>query len=341
MINRTRSFFIAAVILAAFLPTSIPAFAAATTPKTTVTKKAASPKVARRLDGVWVPKSQANKRVQAAMIDNHSAARPQAGLREASIVYEALAEGGIPRFMALYPNTRMGNIGPIRSARPYYVQFAAEHQAAVIHAGGSPDAQNLLKKIGLRNIEGLKDPTARYFFRQGYGVHSLFTNGTQLTKANARYKTVAPTYKSWKYVSQPPKSKRKTGRHGARVDLGAGWRYAIAYDYDRNSNTYFRSTGNKPHLDKKTRRQIAINNVILQFVAKERVIDRQGRINLQVVGSGKAILLKNGTATTVNWKKSSSKGRTTYTNAKGTEITLNRGSTWITIVPRGKKYSIF
>lgn len=311
-----------------------------TTKKTTV--KVASRKVARKLDGVWVPKSQANKRVLAVMIENHPAVRPQAGLQDAGVVYEALAEGGIPRFMALYSNyNKVGMIGPVRSARPYYVRWAAEYGAALVHAGGSPDSQELLKKIGLRNIEGLKDPTARYFFRRGSGVHSFFTTGPLLTQANNRYPKRTPVYQGWRFVSDPPKSKRKTGHHGARVDLGPGWNYMVGYEYDRTTNTYFRFSGNKKHLDRTTRKQVTVKNVILQFVPKEKVLDRKGRIELQTLGQGKAILLKNGYAVTINWQKKSTRGRTVFTDGKGKTITLIRGNTWITAVPRGRKYSVY
>lgn len=306
-----------------------------------VTKKTVS-RVPRRSDGVLVAPKNANNRILAVMIENHTAARPQAGLDQASVVYEALAEGGIPRFMAMFSHYGdVGLIGPVRSARPYYLRFAAEYGAALVHAGGSPDAQDLLKRLRLRNIEALKDPTARYFFRLGYGVHSLFTNGQLLSQANAQYKKVTPRYRPWKYVSDPPKAKRRTGKHGATVDLGPGLRYMVGYEYSRSRNAYLRSTGGRPHVDKVSRRQLAAKNVILQFVPKERVLDRKGRIELKVTGSGKAVLMQNGFSQTIKWSKPKTSSRTIFRYLNGSEIKLVRGSTWITVVPKGKKYTVY
>ncbi len=299
-------------------------------------------RIPRRLDGVYVAPKNSNYRINAVMIENHSAARPQASLNQASIVYETLAEGGIPRFMALYSHYGdLGLIGPIRSTRPYFLRWAAEYGAAIVHAGGSPDAQELLKKLGLRNIEGLKDPTAKYFFRLGYGVHSLFTDGKLLAQANAQYKYVKPTYRSWKYINDPPLAKRRTGKHGATVNLGAGVRYIIGYEYDRRRNVYLRSTGGKPHYDRITKQQLWAKNVIIQFVPKERVLDNKGRLDLKVVGSGRGVLLQNGYAITITWRKPSTRGRTIYRALNGREISLNRGSTWITVVPKGRSYQIY
>lgn len=305
---------------------------------------AAGTKAPRRIDGVRVAPGLVNTWPIAVMIDNHSASRPQAGLDKASVVYEALAEGGIPRFLAIFAQPRISLIGPVRSARPYFVQYAAEYRAGFAHAGGSPDAINLLRRLRLPNFEAIKGKYAKHFFRSGgYGVHSLFTNSKLLSRAlrEAKYDRYKPTYRAWKFKDDPPVKERRKGLHGVNVDLGAGKAYAIRYEYDRKRNVYKRFTGGRPHIDRVSKQQLAAKNVVLILVPKERVLDRKGRIALDIIGRGKAILLQNGFASTINWRKSSTNDRTVFTRANGGEVEFNRGSIWITVVPRGHKYTLF
>lgn len=320
---------IASVVLAATL--ALPASAATTI-------------VPRRLDGLPVRQGTHNRWPVAVMIDNHPSARPQAGLDRAAVVYEALAEGGIPRFMAVYADRNQRSIGPVRSARPYFVRIAAEYRAALAHAGGSPDALILLNSLRMPNIEGIKGKTAQFFFRSGgFGVHTLFTNGGLLQRALEfkKFHRYKPTFQAWQFVADPPVKERRLGKHGATIDLGAGAAYRIGYAYDRRKNVYFRSTGGRPHLDRLTKKQLSAKNVILQLVPKEKVLDRKGRIELKVIGKGRAVLLQNGFSRTITWEKRSTYGRTIFRDQSGQEISFVRGSTWVTIVPKGRSYRIF
>lgn len=297
----------------------------------------------RRIDGVIVPNSQANLWPVAVMVDNHTAARPQAGLGKASVVYEALAEGGIPRFMAVFAQGRIPLIGPVRSTRPYFVRLAAEYRAGLAHAGGSPDGLLLLNSLKMPNIEGLKGKTASAFFRRGSGVHSLFTDSTHLYAAlkALRYGSKKPTYQPWLFKDEAKLAKRRKGKHGVNIDLGAGQAYKARYEYDRARNIYRRFTGGKPQIDRLTKKQVYAKNVIVMLVPKERVLDRQGRLDIKVIGSGKAVLLQDGFAMTVRWQKKTTYGRTTFTTLSGRPVRLNAGPTWITVVPKGHSYQLW
>jgi len=300
--------------------------------------------VPRRIDGTFVPKSTSNRWPIAVMIDNHTAARPQVGLDKASVVYETLAEGGIPRFMAVFVQPNIKRIGPVRSARPYFIRYAAEYRAGFAHAGGSPDALNLLRSLRMPNFEGIKGKTAKYFFRYGgTGVHNLFTNTLQLTRAlkQAKYDKFVPYYRAWQFTDDPPMSVRKKGKHGTEVDLGAGLAYRIRYEYDRSKNVYKRFTGGEPLVDRITKKQVVAKNVILLLVPKEKVLDRKGRLDIKTLGRGKAILLQNGNATTVTWSKPTTYSRTMFKTKDNKEVVFTRGSIWITIIPAGHKYKIF
>ncbi|MEK7537831.1 MAG: DUF3048 domain-containing protein [Patescibacteria group bacterium] len=298
----------------------------------------------RKLDGLPVPKGQENLWPIAVMIDNYPAARPQAGLQSASIVYETLAEGGIPRFMAIFAQRKMAEVGPVRSTRPYFVKEAAEINAAMAHAGGSPDGLNLLKNLRMQSIWAIKGAFAKFFYRaHGGGVHGLYTSGTKLTTALKQAKTdrLKALYRPWKFVDQAQTKQRPNGKHGATINLGAGRSYDVEYRYDKKSDSYLRFTGYRPQIDRLTKRQIAVKNVIIMNTAKEKVLDRKGRLDIKVTGRDTGYLLKDGKVIPIIWTKKSNRARTIFTTRNGKEVQLNRGNTWITIVPRGHKYQVY
>lgn len=301
--------------------------------------------IARRMDGMYVKERRANRWPIAVMIDNFPTARPQAGLDRASVVYEALAEGGIPRFMAVFAERGMPMVGPVRSARPYFVQYATEYTAAFVHAGGSFDAQEMLKASHLVNIEGIKGKTAKYFFRgtRYYNnVHDLFTTGEKLQQylSTTKAEKLTPNYRPWRFVNDAPKTKRGKEGQGVTINLGAGSSYIIDYRYDPKQNAYTRFTGRKPHIDRVTKQQIAVKNILLLRVPKEKVLDYKGRLELKTLGSDIGVLFQNGKAITIRWNKRSNRDRTIIRTLDGKEVNMVRGSTWITIVPRGHTYTL-
>lgn len=312
-------------------------------PKTAAVKQPAM--TTRRIDGVVVPYKTANLWPIATMIDNVPAARPQAGLNSASVIYETLAEGGIPRFMAVFAKRDMPKVGPVRSTRPYFVKLAAEYRAALAHAGGSPDGLQTLKDLRLVNLEAIKGSLAKFFFRSrgGADTHDLFTTGQRFTAAlqQTSVKAKTPNYPMWKFRSDATLKNRPRGKHGTTINLGAGASFLINFQYDRNVNAYLRSTAGRPHLDANTKKQLLAKNVILQIVPKERVLDRKGRLDIQVTGKGKAVLLQNGASMTVNWRKKNDTARTVFTDSHGKEIRFLRGKTWVVVVPKGHSYKLY
>lgn len=316
---------------------AVPSISYAATTKPTVL-------VPRKLDGVWVPKGQENLWPIAVMIDNHTSARPQSGLQAASIVYETLAEGGIPRFMAIFAQRTMPEVGPVRSTRPYFVRFAAEINAAMAHAGGSPDGLNLLKNLRMQSVFAVGGTFAKYFYRAHLGgVHGLYTSGAKLAAAlvQARTNRLTATYTKWQFVDSPKLAQRPTGKHGALIDLGYGRSYDVEYRYDRASNTYLRYTGYKPQIDRATKKQVVVRNVIIMNTTKEKVLDKKGRLDIKVTGKDSGYLLKDGKVIPINWTKKNDRARTIFTTKDGTEVELNRGNTWITIVPKGHTYKVY
>lgn len=299
--------------------------------------------VQRKLDGLWVAKGTENLWPIAVMIDNHTAARPQSGLQNASVVYETLAEGGIPRFMAVYADKNVKEVGPVRSTRPYFVREAVEINAALAHAGGSPDGLKLLTKLRMPNFEGLK-AFAKYFYRaHAGGVHGLYTTMGKMYDAisHTKYAKVKPLYRNWLFGDGAALAQRPNGKHGATIDLGYGKSYGIEYRYDKKSNAYLRFTGGRAHIDRASKKQISVRNIVVMNVPKEKVLDRKGRLDINVIGKGTGYVLNNGRVTAVTWTKASDRARTIFKDKKGKEIIFNRGNTWVTIVPKGHKYKVY
>lgn len=302
--------------------------------------------VQRKLDGVWVPKGQENKWPVAVMIDNHGDARPQSNLQSASIVYETLAEGGIPRFMAVYVDVAsVKNIGPVRSTRPYFVRYAAELNAVLAHAGGSPDGLALVKKLRLQSFYGISGSYAKYYFRAyGGGIHGLYTTGAKLTAALKQAGTLRlkPLYRNWQFGNSAPLAQRPNGKHGATISFNYGLSYQIEYRYDRKQDKYSRFTGGRAHLDRATKKQLSVRNILILDTPKEKVLDRKGRLDINVLGKGSGYLLRGGNVTKITWVKKNDRGRTVFTDAKTKqEVVLTRGNTWVEVVPKGHRYKVY
>jgi hypothetical protein len=287
---------------------------------------------------------QDNPWLYAVMIDQSPEARPQYGLGNASVVYETLAEGGIPRIMALFARRTVARIGPIRSVRPYFADFAAEYRAAIAHAGGSPDGLREIDRVRIRSINALQGLSARAFYRAGgyVSTHNLFTTGALIERELKRVGLARrhPAYASWRFASDPPLSKRPKRGNSLTVDFRSGAAFVASYAYNRRTNAFERSTGGVPHRDGPRGGVLAAKNVLVLLVPKERLLDRKGRIGLTVTGRGRGILLKNGRAVTVRWRKSSPSHRTEITTEDGDPVTFTRGSIWIEIVPKGKRVSV-
>jgi hypothetical protein len=267
-------------------------------------------------------------------------------LQSASIVYETLAEGGIPRYMAIFADpASLKNVGPVRSTRPYFVRFAAEINAVMAHAGGSPDGLNLIKKLRMQSFMGISGTYAKYFFRAfGSGVHGLYTSGTKLMAALKQAGTLKlkPLYQNWKFGDSAALAQRPNGKHGATIDFSYGKSYVAEYSYDKKQDKYLRYTGGRAVIDRATSKQVVVRNVLILDTAKEKVLDKMGRLDINVIGKGTGYLLKGGKVTKITWTKKSDRARMIFTDAKTKqEVVLTRGNTWIEIVPKGHKYKVY
>ncbi len=307
------------------------------TPKKEIATKDAHCAFRRILDGVCVDSTEeTNPKLAAIMIENHTAARPQAGLSAASIIYEAPVEGNIPRFLAIYPlseNLNVPTIGPVRSAREYFLNWVREYgDSFYLHVGGSPEALGHIKQYGINNLDEFFHG-GTYFWRspEHTAPHNTFTSSVMLqallAKRGERYED--DTYSGWVYTHHPTCAE-ETCITNLSVDFG-GHGYLVRWAYDKEKNQYLRSHGNLPHRDSTTNERLVADTLIIQEV-KTRVYDEYGRLNMTQTGTGKATIIRAGTLTNGTWKKETLADRTHWLDEHGNPIVLQPGKIWIEVV---------
>jgi len=139
----------------------------------------------RLLDGVGVEdESKVNPPIFAVQVENMVDARPLSGISKANLVYEAISEAGITRLLALYvKDNSVSEIGPVRSARPYYIDWASEYGALYAHSGGSPEALRVVSDYDVLDLNEFSN--GKYFWRSKsrYAPHNLYTSVELLGEA--------------------------------------------------------------------------------------------------------------------------------------------------------------
>ena len=288
------------------------------------------------LTGQVVPFIVAERRPIAVMIDDLAPARPQSGLSSADIVWHAPAEGGIPRYMAIFQTHLDTDIGPVRSARSYYVAWATELRAVYAHAGGSPQALATLRARGrgqyVWNAEVFRWE-GRYFHRSRarYAPHNVYTDGKtlrKLTRVLGAKDGKVPTFAPF-LPDAPPSSRPYGGR--IRVAYRAN---TITYRYHHDSNTYRRTVSVEgAQVDAANDTRVAPKNVIVMVVSFAQTGDHKHRLEADLIGSGKAWISTNGRTIEGTWKKTSQKKPTRFYDRAGNRVTLTVGQTFIQVVP--------
>ena len=288
------------------------------------------------LTGEIVPFIVAERRPIAVMIDDLSPARPQSGLSSADIVWHAPAEGGIPRYMAIFQTDLDTAIGPVRSARSYYVSWATELKALYAHAGGSPQALATLRAKGrgqyVWNAEVFRWE-GRYFHRSRarFSPHNVYTDGKTLRKLTRRLGAkdgkiprLAPFLPDAPAVSRP---------YGGRIRVTYRAN-TVTYRYHHDSNTYRRTVSVEgAQVDAANGERVAPKNVIVMVVSFAPIGDKKHRLEADLIGSGKAWISTNGRTIEGKWKKSSQTKPTRFYDRAGNRVALTAGQTFIQVVP--------
>lgn len=268
--------------------------------------------------------------VYAVMIENHSEARPQSGIADAGLVYESIVEAPITRFLAVFSaDKKVEKIGPVRSARPFYVDFALEFGAPYAHVGGSDAALNRLSKDYRFDLNEFSN--GAYFWRTWTRIapHNVYTSSDLIGKAAAdKGWQVENNFSPWLFKPEAAVEARGDVE-SVKVDFLTP-AYAVEWRYDKNLNDYARLEAGVPHADS-VGTVIRAKNVAVMHV-QSKVIDDYGRREVKTVGSGAAEIFLDGQAFTGKWRRSNLQERTRFFNDAGEEIRFNAGTTWIEVV---------
>ena len=265
--------------------------------------------------------------VTAVMIENSPEARPQSGLKDAEIVFEAIAEGGITRFMALFQNSKPTLIGPVRSVRIYYVNWMSAFNASIAHCGGSAEALEEVRNGTYRDIDQYFNDSAYWRSTDRYAPHNLYTSSANLDALNASKGYTTSNFTGFSRVDGKPAETLDATNINVNI---SSYLFNSTYAYDSVTNTYARSEGGEAHLDSDGT-QLAPSVVIAMYVDEYTMAD--GHENITTIGSGNATIFQNGTAINALWTKDSASSQIVFTDAAGTEVPLVRGKTWIVAVP--------
>ena len=294
------------------------------------------------LNGLPVDEATATRRPIAIMINNIKQALPQFGISKAGIIYEALAEGGITRLLAVFDQYEdVGQIGTVRSARPYYLDLAQGLDAIFFHMGGSPDAYSELSSRTIDSVDFISGSSSGLYWRdkdriknKGY-EHSVFTSGDRLAKkiaANGFRNTRNETYtKAFNFADNVSLD---SGVPATKATVQFSNYKTGVFTYEAENDFYRVSQYGKAHVDAGTDSQLAVKNVFVLYINSYTVKgDNKGRLAFDIVGSGNGKYITGGKAIDINWKKESPTRSFYYTDADGNEVEVARGDSYVCIVP--------
>jgi len=283
--------------------------------------------VSRRLDGVLVKPEDSQLLPWAVMVEMHPDARPLSGIAKASLVFEAPVEGGITRLMVVYDaTTTVASVGPVRSARPYFVEWADALHAAYSHVGGSPEALNRIG--GMLKFHNLDEfASGKYFWRDSNRAapHNTYTSQKLVASAVQNKSWQPGEFSSWTYDDS---TSTATGDYPV-VEIPYGGSYNVRWQYDKDKDAYVRYQSGKIFKDADGS-AIETKNILV-MVTEQRVLDDVGRLYIRTAGSGKAELYRSGFKEEVRWSRSPGENLRVETT-DGRAVAMNRGTTWIEVV---------
>ncbi len=299
------------------------------------------------------------------MIENHTEARPQSGISTADIVYEAVAEGGITRFLNIFYCADAKTIGPVRSARMYFLRILEEYGAnpLYVHVGGAntPGPANALGEINNLGWDGYNDMNQfavpfPYYYRDYERLPNRATEHTmyaataklwdyanktrKLTEVDEKGKRWDTNFVKWKFRDDAPAASRGTTN---KISL-TFWSqfqgdYGVVWTYHKDTNSYTRENGGKPHLDKNTGKPLEAKNIFVIFAKESPANDgyEGGHLLYAVIGGGDGIFFQDGNVVKGTWTKKDEKTRMKFFDATGKELSIVRGQVFVEIQPTGNK----
>lgn len=275
------------------------------------------------LTGLYVETTQ---NLTAVMIDNMMPARPQSGLIYADIIYEVEAEGLITRFVALFYGDPPEFVGPVRSARPYYMQIAREWDAYFVHVGGCEVSRTRAREWNLRNIDDMRGDRGFFLDRERRRPHSTYLNFAEALYGRAEN----GNFRNWVFIDPPEQEP---------TYIQISFRYSntnrVTYKWDSERQVYLRFINDNPHVNRGSEEQLFANNIIFQHAVHRNLHTALDHISVELVGSGEAVYFIGGQYHRGTWEKTSLTEPTVFFDQYGQPVNFVRGNTWIQVVRPG------
>ena len=275
------------------------------------------------------------------MIENSTEARPQSGLNEAGVIYEAVAEGGITRFMAIYQEAKPNYIGPVRSVRLTFAELAKPYQCSIAHVGGSDNALQLIRNnSAYRDIDQFFNGNSYWRIRGRVSPHNVYTRFSMLDELNFNKGYRNSDFKGFARVKADTVPEApETKANNITIEMSSAL-FNPVYTYDANSNTYLRSyMKGGDHFSQNEDGTKIRNAPDVVIAMKVTGIARSGTSyeDFTTTGTGDAHIFQNGGVISGRWARDSVDSELKFTDASGNEIQLNRGQTWISLYPSSGK----
>lgn len=309
------------------------------------------PKNINPLTGLEMQKDYSTIRPVAIMINNLKIACPQMGVSKADIMYECLVEGGLTRLMMVvsdYENLPV--VGSVRSSRDYYLDFAQNHDAIYFHAGGSPQAYSEIKSRSINNVDGVNMYTPSTFYRDAVRLktmgyeHSVMTTGEGVVSAlnYLKYRTeIKDSFVNpFQFLSAGEKN-NFTG-DAPHVHIPYSGTSIADFVYDESTGEYLRYQFNGvKHIDGETNEQLSFKNIIMIFNPTKAIPgDTSGRLEVTTSGTGDGYYISDGKYISIKWEKKTRDAPISFSNIDGTQLKLNRGTTFVSIISTSVKNNV-
>jgi len=321
------------------------------------------------INGALLTKTQKSlwekRRPMGVMMENHKEARPQSGFSNADVIYEAVAEGGITRMLSVFYCQDAPMIGPIRSARIYFLKFLQGYgdHPLYAHVGGAnaagpADALGEISDLGWNNYNDLNQFAVPFpYYWRDYDrlpgsatEHTVYSTTSKLwdfaakkrglTNINEKGQKWDVGFVPWKFRDEVKLEDRGSA---TKIDFSFWTQFAsdynVTWNYDKISNTYLRVNGGQPHIDKNTDKQLSTKNVIIVFADESAVNDEHGSDHLfyKIIGTGEGLVFQDGKSTKMTWRKKDEETNMKFYDASGKEISIVRGQVWVEVLPIGNK----
>ncbi|MED1864949.1 DUF3048 domain-containing protein [Fictibacillus nanhaiensis] len=276
---------------------------------------------------------EVDHRAVSVMVNNHPKARPQSGLHKADIVYEVLAEGELTRFLAIFQSEMPEVVGPVRSARDYYIELSRGYDALFVAHGFSPEAKEILDSGTIDHLNGM-DYDGILFNRADFrkAPHNSYITYENIEKGMEKIGAEQSDDLDMLSFLTSESVKAIEGAPAKDIQISYPGGETVGFTYSNKKKMYARSSNNEPTIDRETETPITVSNVFI-VEAAHRVIDDAGRREINLTSGGDAILIQNGVAHNISWKNEN--GRIVPDGGA-----FVPGKTWINIVPSGMTDSV-